>query len=49
MTIPPAPGRQAPTAQDRAAPHRPHAPHQHDQAQDAARQHDIPGGRTPGQ
>ncbi|MFF3787161.1 hypothetical protein [Streptomyces sp. NPDC001933] len=37
-------------AQDRAAASRqPHAPHQHDQAQSAAHQHNIPGGRAPGQ
>ncbi|MGW6202077.1 hypothetical protein ACWF9B_00255 [Streptomyces sp. NPDC055089] len=37
-------------AQNRAtASDQPLVPHQHDQAQDAARQHDITGGRTPGQ
>ncbi|MFD7861484.1 hypothetical protein [Streptomyces sp. NPDC059783] len=37
-------------AQDRAAASRqPHAPHQHDQAQSAAHQHYLPGGRAPGQ
>ncbi|MFJ5635281.1 hypothetical protein ACIQF5_21925 [Streptomyces goshikiensis] len=36
-------------AQDRAAGPQPPAPHQHDQAQSAAHQHHITGGRTPGQ
>ncbi|MFD3657630.1 hypothetical protein [Streptomyces sp. NPDC058620] len=35
---------------DRAAASRqPHAPHQLDQAQSAAHQHNMPGGRAPGQ